>query len=154
MTAGRCVPAGQRGWDPADQAAYEQERLDVAKASLRSFIAVGVVEALDTTLEVLRRRSAALGLHLLPVAAVPHDNVTRTPFDDVSWIDSEPIGRRVQKSLLVDWELYGFARELLEEARLLERSRAEEASKPFVQRDSSKARMSRAIRLAAGAPAR
>jgi len=47
--------------------------------------------ALTDTLTVLRRRSALHGLDLLPVEDVPHDNVTRVPLDDISWIEHEPL---------------------------------------------------------------
>jgi hypothetical protein len=115
-TAGRCVPAQYGAWSEADQTAYKRERLEVAKGVLRSFIAVGCVERLTETLDVLRRRSAVYGLHLLPASDVPRANVTRIPYDDVSWVASEPIGVRVLESVETDWELYAYAVQLLEEA--------------------------------------
>ncbi len=113
---GRLDPERYSEWDPADQAAYERERLGTAKAVLRSFLAVCIVERLADTLEVLRRRSAAHGLHLSPVDAVPYDNVTRVPHDDTSWIKHEPIGQRVLASLADDWELYKFTNMLYAES--------------------------------------
>lgn len=115
-TEGRCDPLRYASWDLADQVTYERERLDVAKRALVSFLAVGTVERLHDTLEVLRRRSAVHGLHLLPAGAVQLANVTRTPIDDVSWLDNTVIGERVVDSLTVDLELYGFAQQLLAQA--------------------------------------
>ena len=116
-TAGRCDPERYGLWSPRDQAAYERERLEIAKNNLRSFLAVGTLERLDETLELVRRRSAAFGLNLPPVAQVPHANVTRVPVDDISWIDNEPLGKRLLESFAIDQELYAFAKQLLDAAR-------------------------------------
>jgi hypothetical protein len=115
-TKGRCDPEFFGSWSAADQAAYERQRLDIAKDVLRSFLVVGTVERLTDSLELLRRRSAAYGLNLLPVDAVPRENVTRIPVDDISWIDHEPLGHRLIDSMAVDAELYAFADGLLDTA--------------------------------------
>jgi hypothetical protein len=115
-TAGRCDPGRYGLWSAADQAAYERERLEIAKDVLRSFITVGTVERLPQTLEVLRRRSAAHGLNLLAVDQVPRENVTRTPIDDLSWVDRAPLGGRLFESFAVDEELYAFGEALLDGA--------------------------------------
>jgi hypothetical protein len=107
-TRGRCDPERFISWSIADQVAYERERLDVAKEALQSFLTAGTVERLTETLELLRRRSAAHGLYLLPAERVPRDNVTHLPLDDVSWIDREPLGSRLLESTEVDAELYAF----------------------------------------------
>ncbi len=116
-TRGRCDPVNYGRWAAADQRAYERERLDVAKDVLRSFLAVGTVERLSATLEILRVRAAERGLHLLPVDQVPRENVARVPLDDIRWIGAEPMGRRFLESLAVDAELHVFAGALLEQAR-------------------------------------
>ncbi len=126
-TFGRCDPDHVERWAPADRAAFERERLDLAKHVLRSFVTVGAVERLTDTLTVLRRRSALHGLDLLPVEDVPHDNVTRVPLDDISWIEHEPLGRRLLESLADDWELYVYALELLDEAREQDAMASEQA---------------------------
>jgi hypothetical protein len=108
-TRGRCDPDRFGSWSIADQVAYERERLDIAKEALQSFLAVGTVERLTETLELLRRRSAAVGLNLLPADCVPRDNVTRLPLDDISWLDQEPLGSRLLESTEVDAQLYAFA---------------------------------------------
>jgi hypothetical protein len=111
-TRGRCAPDRYESWDAADRERYERERLNIAKDVLRSFIAVGTVERLPETLEILRRRSARHGLQLLPVANVPHVNVTHLTVDDISWLENDPVGERVYASVAVDWELYQFAQAL------------------------------------------
>jgi hypothetical protein len=95
---GRCDSERYGLWSPTDQAAYERERL-------------------DETLELVRRRSAVFGLNLPPVAHVPHANVTHVAVDDISWIDNEPLGKRLLESFAIDQELYAFANQLLDEAR-------------------------------------
>ena len=115
-TAGRCDPSRYETWSKADRSAYERERLDVAKAVLRSFLVVGTVERLHDTLEVLRVRSAQHGLQLLEVEALPWTNVTKIPIGDVSWLEHDPLGKRVVESLAVDTELYAYAERLLDEA--------------------------------------
>jgi hypothetical protein len=112
-TKGRCDPDESEHWSAADRAAYERERLDIAKDVLRSFLAVGTVERLTESLELLRARSAQHGIHLAPADRVPRDNVTQIPIDDIAWIESEPLGRRLLDSMAVDAELYAFAEELL-----------------------------------------
>lgn len=111
-TAGRCRPECYGSWAPADVAAYLRERLDIAKDTLRSFLAFGTVERLSETLELVRRRSAAFGLQLPPVDRVPRVNVTLVPDDDISWIDAEPLCRSVLESVAVDRQLYEWAQTL------------------------------------------
>jgi hypothetical protein len=113
-TGGRCDPQRYGLWSATDQAAYARERLDVAKDVLRSFVAVGTVERLPETLDVLRRRSARYGLNLLPVEDLPRENVTRTPIDDLSWIDRVPSAECLAEALAVDEELYAFGDALLD----------------------------------------
>ena len=114
-TDGRCDPERYGSWYPADRAAYERERLDLAKSVLGSFLAVGTVERLPETLDMVRRRSAKFGLHLLPVERLAHVIVTSVPFaDDISWIDNEPLGRRLLESVAVDRELHAYAQGLLD----------------------------------------
>jgi hypothetical protein len=115
-TGGRCDPQRYGLWSAADQAAYERERLDVAKDVLRSFVAVGTVERLGATLELLRARCAPFGLDLLPAADVRRENVSRTPVDDLSWIDRAPLNERLAEALAVDEELYAFGDALLDES--------------------------------------
>jgi hypothetical protein len=121
-TGGRCDPERYGSWTEADRAAYERERLGVAKDVLRSFVAVGVVERLGETLEVVRRRSSAFDVWLQPVDRVARHNVTAMPLDDVSWIETQPLGRRLLESLAVDAELYTFANGLLNGAIQIETS--------------------------------
>jgi hypothetical protein len=115
-TSGRCDPDHRAAWSALDRAVYERERLDIAKDVLRSFLAVGTVERLPASLELLRARCAAIGLQLLPVERLRHVNVTTVPLDDVSWIDTEPLGARLRESLATDGELYAFTQGLLADA--------------------------------------
>jgi len=115
-TGGRLIAERFPYWAIGDQAAYERERLDVAKDVLRSFMAAGTVERLHETLEVVRRRSAAHWLHLLPAADVPVVNVTQVPMDDISWLDEGAFAVRVAASLECDVELHRFGEQLLDEA--------------------------------------
>ena len=114
-TGGRCRPEHREGWAPADRAAYDRERLEIAKNVLRSFLAAGTVERITESLEVVRRRAAAFGLNLLPVEKLQHFNVTGGPVGDLSWIETERVGSRLRESVAVDRELYAFAEELLDE---------------------------------------
>jgi len=98
------------------QLAYERERLELAQDILGSFLAVGTVERLTETLELVRERSWDFGFRLLPVDRVPRINVTRVPLDDISWLDNDPVGERVRASIAVDRELYAFAERLLDTA--------------------------------------
>ena len=116
-TAGRCRPEARASWSPADCAAYELDRLAIAKDTLRSFLAVGTVERITESLELVRRRSAAFGLRLPAVDKLGRHNVTVVPVGDRSWIDNDPIGVRLRESLAVDNELYVFAQQQLDEAR-------------------------------------
>ena len=124
-TTWRCTPGAiPRGparnpdrypfWPKADLEAYERERLDVARDVLRSFLAVGTVERLAETLELVRARGVEYGFRLLPADAVPHINVTGVSAGDVSWIDRDPFGERIRAAIAVDEELYAFANELLD----------------------------------------
>jgi hypothetical protein len=115
-TGGRCDPVNYGSWAAADQRAYERERLEVAKGVLQSFMAVGTVERLSESLEVLRARSASVGLNLLPVDHVPRENVTRMPADDAAWDEtdaSDELGQRLAGAVRVDAELHAFADGLL-----------------------------------------
>jgi hypothetical protein len=115
-TSGRCEAAAYGTWSSDDQRRYQSERLDVAKSVLRSFLCVGVVERLQESLVVLRRRSAALGIDLLSPGVIGHVNATRRP-DDLSWIGpGSTLGARLRASIAVDIKLYAFAREMLETA--------------------------------------
>ncbi len=114
-TAGRCDPERYGSWDPADQAAYERDRLELAKRLLRTFLVVGTVERLPATLGLVRRLSAPFGLNLAPAEEVGHNNTTTVPLDDISWIEKEAVGRQMLDSIAVDWELYRFGQQLLDE---------------------------------------
>lgn len=114
-TAGRCDPEGYGSWDPADQAAYERDRLELAKQLLRTFLVVGTVERLTATLDLVRRLSAPFGLNLAPAEEVGRNNTTTVPLDDISWIEKEAVGRQMFDSLAADWELYRFGQQLLED---------------------------------------
>jgi hypothetical protein len=119
-TRGRCDPENRRSWSPADRTAYERERLDIAKDVLRSFLAVGTVERITESLELVRRRAAQFGLVLPPADKVQHYNATRIPYGNLSWIDDDPVGARLRESVAVDSELYAFAGKLLDEALVKE----------------------------------
>lgn len=101
-------------WPAADVAAYERDRLDVARAVLRTFLAVGTVERLGETLELVRSRSTEHGFRLLSADAVPHVNSTGVSAGDLSWIAEDPIGVHLRAAIAVDTELYAFANELLD----------------------------------------
>lgn len=112
-TAGRCAASDYGAWSNADQHAYQRERLEIAKTVLRSFLSVGVVDRLHDSLELLRQRSAAVGIDLLPAADVGHVNATERP-GDLSWSGpNSALGGRLRESIAVDLELYAFARDLL-----------------------------------------
>lgn len=110
------APAFPR-WEPEDWADYRRERLAVAKLTLRSFAAVGVLERLHAGLTVVRERSRAWGFSLPPPDEVPFENATEEPADDVSWlVESDPVGRAYVAALADDRELHAFAGTLLDAA--------------------------------------
>jgi len=116
-TRGRVHPERYGAWPKGERAAYERERLALAKTLLQTFITVGTAERLAESLHVLRTRSAGFGVNLLPVDRVTIANVTEIPEDDdISWIDHDPLGARLLESVAVDYELYAFGRALLEKA--------------------------------------
>jgi hypothetical protein len=112
-TGGRCAVTGYGSWSSADQHAYQSERLEIAKTALRSFLCVGVVDRLHDSIELLRQRSADVGIDLLPASDVGHVNTTERS-GDLSWIGpNSTLGSRLRESIAVDLELYAFARDLL-----------------------------------------
>lgn len=111
-TSGRCEAARYGMWSSTDQRAYQNERLEIAKSVLRSFLSVGVVERLHDSLELLRLRSAAVGIELLPAGDVGHVNTTSGP-KDFSWIRPDNPLVSLRESIAVDLELYAFARDML-----------------------------------------
>lgn len=114
-TSGRCEPATYGRWSRADHHAYWNQRLDVARDVLRSFLCVGTVERLNDTLELLRERSRTVGIGLLPVSRMVHINTTNHDNDDLSWMDADDsLGRQLRESLTTDVELYRFANEMLD----------------------------------------
>jgi hypothetical protein len=116
-THGRVNPEQYGWWPKADRAAYERDRLALAKSLLRKFIAVGTAARLRESLHVLRTRSTGFGLNLLPAGRVTVTNVTEIPAgDDIAWIDRDPLGARLLESLAVDYELYAYGQTLLEKA--------------------------------------
>jgi hypothetical protein len=118
-TSGRCKAENYGNWAGADERAYREQRLDVAKAVLRSFLCVGLVEDLNSSLARLKRRCAVLGIELLPPEEAPHVNSTMRPPDHLAWIHSgDPVGVRMRDSIRVDLELYAFAREMLESGEM------------------------------------
>ena len=117
-TSGRCEANAYGTWSDADQRAYRSERLEIAKSVLRSFFCVGVVERLHDSLELLRQRSAAVGIGLMPAGNIGHVNTTR-PLEDLSWIGpGTTLGCRLRESIAVDRELYAFAREMVRTSTL------------------------------------
>ncbi len=102
-------------WHASDQAAYQRDRVALAKRALDSFIVVGCVERLPHSLDLLRRRSAAFGIDLPPVEDIKRDNVTTVPLDDVSWLH-EDLGVRVMESFAADLEVYAYGVKLQEAA--------------------------------------
>jgi hypothetical protein len=113
----RCDPLTYANWRADDLAAYQRERLDIAKDVLRSFMVVGLVERFNESMNLVRRRSSEFGAHLLPVERIEHLNVTDASIDrDESWLDSRLIGDRVLDSYGDDEALYGYATGLLDGA--------------------------------------
>ncbi len=102
-------------WHPADQAAYQRDRVALAKRALDAFLVVGCVERLPQSLDRLRSRSAAFGIELPPVEDVERNNVTTVPLDDVSWLH-EDLGVRVMESFAADLEVYEYGVKLQEAA--------------------------------------
>jgi hypothetical protein len=114
-TSGRCEPGRYGSWKAADQRAYWNERLDVAKDVLRAFLCVGTVERLNDFAALLRERSRAVGINLLPADRMVHVNTTSRDRDDLSWMEpDDPLGRLLRESIAVDVELYRFASTMLD----------------------------------------
>jgi hypothetical protein len=116
-TASRCEASRYGSWTATDQRAYWSERLDVAKDVLRGFLCVGTVDRLNDFAALLRERSRAVGINLLPADQMVHVNTTSQDRDDLSWMDpNDPLGRRLRESIAVDVELYRFATTMLDDA--------------------------------------
>ncbi len=115
-TGGRCRPEEYGSWDAADQAAYERERVALAKRALDSFLVTGTVERLPESLGLVRTRSAAFGLQFPPVEELGRNNTTPVPMDDVSWIQTDEVGRRLLDAVAADWEVYEHGSKLLDAA--------------------------------------
>lgn len=110
-----CEPETYGRWSSADHQAYWNERLDVAKDVLGSFLCVGTVERLNETIAQLCARSHAAGIELLPAGHMVHVNATRDHNDDLTWMEpNDPLGRRLRESRAADAELYRFANEMLD----------------------------------------
>ncbi|MBV8582119.1 MAG: hypothetical protein JOZ86_15955 [Candidatus Eremiobacteraeota bacterium] len=108
----------ERAADPADAAAYRRERLGLAMDVLRGFAAVGTLERLHDSLDLVRRRAEAWGFALRPAREVGHENVTQIPRDDASWVsEDDAVGRRFLASVADDRALYAYAERLLDEGR-------------------------------------
>jgi hypothetical protein len=115
-TGGRLRAEEYGSWDPADQAAYQRDRVALAKRILESFLVVGTLERLPLSLGLVRKRSSALGIQLPPVEELGHNNTTTVPLDDVSWIQTEELGRRLLDAVTADWEVYEHGTKLLDAA--------------------------------------
>ena len=101
--------------DPSDHQAFCAERLEIAKGILRSFLAVGTVERIRESLDLMRARCASLGYGLLPTQEIGWDNVTKFR-DDFGWAhEGDDVGRRLLAATADDRALYAFAEELLDE---------------------------------------
>jgi len=111
-----CHPETYHLWPEDTLSAYRRERLDLAKEILRSFIAVGTVERVIDTLDVLRDRANLLGFNLCDSQELTFENVTSMQvIKDTGWIgEHDPVGRRFLESIADDTSLYAFAREQLE----------------------------------------
>lgn len=111
-------PAALHLWPEPLRAVYKRDRLAVAKDVLRSFLAVGTVERIIDSLDLLRRRSQIKGFFLAPSQAITLENVTRVRLDDAGWIgEHDAVGSRLFASLAEDAALYAFAQQLLDDAK-------------------------------------
>lgn len=114
----KCDPAAPHSWSHEAREAYLGARLRIAKDALRSFLAVGTVERIIESLELLRMRAAPAGFELLPPPEITMENVTRVAIEDRSWIgEHDPVGRQFLAYVKDDEELYAFAEQLLDEGR-------------------------------------
>ena len=115
-TSRPCEPETYGRWSSVDHHAYWNERLDVAKDVLRSFLCAGTVERLNETIELLCARSHNAGIELLPAEQMVHVNATNHDNDDLTWMEpNDPLGRHLRDSIAVDVELYAFANAMLDE---------------------------------------
>ena len=114
----KCDPSAPHSWSPEARDAYLRARLRIAKDVLRSFLAVGTVERIIESLELLRMRATPVGFELLPPPEITMENVTRVADEDRSWIgDQDPVGRQFLAYVKDDEELYAFGQELLDDGR-------------------------------------
>lgn len=117
-TVFNCDPNAPRTWSKEAKDAYIRARLGVAKDVLRSFLAVGTVERIIESLELLRMRAAPLGFAMLPPPEITTENVTNVMMEDRSWIgEHDPVGRRFLAFMQEDEQLHAFAEQLLDEGR-------------------------------------
>jgi hypothetical protein len=111
----RCRPLTYADWRADDVAAFQRERLPIAKQILHSFLGVAIVERLAESMEVVRRRSAAVGIDLLPVTRIRRVNVTDAAIDrDEACLGMRFIGYRFLDSFADDEALYAYGELLLD----------------------------------------
>ncbi|HVO60892.1 MAG TPA: methyltransferase domain-containing protein [Terriglobales bacterium] len=100
-----------------DQAQYRKQRLATAQKILEDFLFVGLVEDMNRSVSVLRRRVEAANLPF-PSGEVPFENFSLDFRGDLGWINSDDeVGRLLLDSVREDQQLYDWA-----QARLLEYS--------------------------------
>lgn len=114
----KCDPRAPHSWSREARDAYLGARLRISKDVLRSFLAIGTVERIIESLELLRMRATPLGFELLPPPEITMENVTRVAIEDRSWIGQhDPVGRQFLAYVNDDEELYAFGEQLLDEGR-------------------------------------
>lgn len=110
-------PESRGSWPASVQTSYGAARLGIAKDVLREFLAVGTVERIIPTLDLLRERAAPLGFELKPSQEITLENVTKMRIDDTSWIGKhDSVGRALLALFEEDEALHAYASELLDGA--------------------------------------
>jgi hypothetical protein len=105
-------------WPARAQDAYLRARLRIAKEVLRSFLAVGTVERIVESLELLCLRAAPLGFDLRPPREITVENTTLAKPEDRAWIgEHDSVGKKFLEFTREDQELHAFAEHLLDEGR-------------------------------------
>jgi hypothetical protein len=67
-------------------------------------------------MNLLRTRSAAHGITLLPFDEAQRLNRTSIPLDDIAWIERSELGRSLHEAVALDLELFRYGEQLLIES--------------------------------------
>jgi len=105
---GAMMHAGAQWLDegPILSAGFDQAKLALATATLEEFFFVGIVEEMDASLDLLKRKLEPYGMKL-KIAGTPVENVSSELIDDLTWLTpTDSVGAVILSQLETDIRLY------------------------------------------------